>query len=66
MKIKELISKTIMKKEQGGSVLDILLFLMLVVFFIIILTYFNITFSTLIADIKKFFGLQSVIFKGVI
>ncbi|PMP74153.1 MAG: hypothetical protein C0180_04900 [Aciduliprofundum sp.] len=60
MKIKELINKTMLKKEKGSILLDLALFLLLLVIFIVILAYFGITLNTLIAYIKKFFGMGVV------
>mgnify|MGYP001626384317 CR=1 FL=1 len=56
MKIKELIYKALLKKEQGGALLDLLFFLILVILIIVGLSYLGISFSTVIDDIKKFFG----------
>jgi uncharacterized protein (UPF0333 family) len=49
MKIKELINKTMLKKERGSILLDLALLLLLLVMFIVILAYFGITLNTLIA-----------------
>jgi hypothetical protein len=48
------------KKEKGSLLLDLALFLLLLVMFIVILAYFGITLNTLIAYIKKFFGMGVV------
>jgi uncharacterized protein (UPF0333 family) len=56
MKIKELINKTMLKKERGSILLDFMLFLLLLIMFIVILAYFGITLDTLISFLKKFFG----------
>jgi uncharacterized protein (UPF0333 family) len=56
MKIKELINKTMLKKERGSILLDFMLFLLLLIMFIVILAYFGITLDTLISLLKKFFG----------
>jgi uncharacterized protein (UPF0333 family) len=60
MKIKELVNKTMLKKERGSLMLDLALLLLLLVMFIVILAYFGITLDTLIAYIKKFFGMGVV------
>jgi len=56
MKFKEKIIAKLMEKEQGGALLDFLLFLIIVILIIVGLSYFNISFSTVLDDIKKFFG----------
>mgnify|MGYP001626429776 FL=1 len=56
MKIREKIIKKLLKKEQGGALLDLLFFLILVILIIVGLSYLGISFSTVIDDIKKFFG----------
>jgi len=56
MKFKEKIINKLMEKEQGGALLDFLLFLIIVILIIVALSYFNISFSTVLDDIKKFFG----------
>jgi len=56
MKFKEKIIAKLMEKEQGGALLDFLLFLVIVILIIVGLSYFGISFSTVLDDIKKFFG----------
>jgi len=56
MKFKEKIINKLMEKEQGGALLDLLLFLIIVILIIVGLSYLNISFSTVLDDIKKFFG----------
>jgi hypothetical protein len=56
MKIRERLFNFIYKKERGGALLDLVLVLFLLIFFIVILSYFGITFSTILDDLKKFFG----------
>ena len=56
MELKEKIIAKLMEKEQGGALLDFLLFLIIVILIIVGLSYFNISFSTVLDDIKKFFG----------
>ena len=56
MKFKEKIIAKLMEKEQGGALLDFLLFLIIVILIIVGLSYFGISFSTVLDDIKKFFG----------
>lgn len=57
MKIKENFQKLIKKKEHGGALLDLMVFLLLIILIIVGLSYFGVSFSAVIDDIKKFFGL---------